>query len=363
MADEQDRIKLKELLMELEGYRGRHTELVTIYAPAGSNINQIATQIMSEQSTAQNIKSKTTKNNVIDALERILRYLRLYKKIPENGLAVFCGNVSENEGQNDIKIWAVEPINPLKVRFYRCDQVFVLDPLKEMLEVEEVFGLVVVDRKEASFGVLEGKNIKLIRHITSGLPGKFKAGGQSAQRFERLREEMGKEFYRRVTDNVKEIYTTMSKLKFILVGGPGPTKEDWIEDGEVPSTMKKKILAVKDIGYADEHGLKLLVEASQDELAKEEITKEKAILERFFSSLGKNPEKTAYREAEVRKALEAGAVSELLLSTSLDRKLAFELEKAAVSIAAEVHFISTETNEGIQFRNLSGIGAILRFAI
>ncbi|MFA5084728.1 MAG: hypothetical protein WC475_05140, partial [Candidatus Paceibacterota bacterium] len=163
--------------------------------------------------------------------------------------------------------------------------------------------------------------------------------------------------------NVKEIYTTMSKLKFILVGGPGPTKEDWIEDGEVPSTMKKKILAVKDIGYADEHGLKLLVEASQDELAKEEITKEKAILERFFSSLGKNPEKTAYREAEVRKALEAGAVSELLLSTSLDRKLAFELEKAAVSIAAEVHFISTETNEGIQFRNLSGIGAILRFAI
>ncbi|MFA5084571.1 MAG: peptide chain release factor aRF-1, partial [Candidatus Paceibacterota bacterium] len=200
MADEQDRIKLKELLMELEGYRGRHTELVTIYAPAGSNINQIATQIMSEQSTAQNIKSKTTKNNVIDALERILRYLRLYKKIPENGLAVFCGNVSENEGQNDIKIWAVEPINPLKVRFYRCDQVFVLDPLKEMLEVEEVFGLVVVDRKEASFGVLEGKNIKLIRHITSGLPGKFKAGGQSAQRFERLREEMGKEFYRRVTD-------------------------------------------------------------------------------------------------------------------------------------------------------------------
>lgn len=361
--EEQERIKLKELMMELEGYRGRHTELVTIYAPAGSNINQIATQIMSEQSTAQNIKSKTTKNNVIDALERILRHLKLYKKIPDNGLALFCGNVSKTEGQTDIRIWAVEPPQPLKVRFYRCDQIFVLDPLKEMLEVSEVYGLIVVDRKEASFGVLEGKNIKLIRHITSGLPGKFKAGGQSSQRFERLREELAKEFYRRISDNVREIYFDMPKLKFILVGGPGPTKEDWLDDGELISTLKRKVLAVKDVGYADEHGLKLLVEASQEELAKEEITKEKAILEKFFSALGKTPEKVAYREEAVKKALEAGAVSDLLISTSIDKKISFELEKAAVSIAADVHFISTETNEGIQFKNLSGVGAILRFAV
>lgn len=362
--EESEKAKLQELIEELESYRGRHTELVTVYAPAGSNINQLATQLMSEQSTAMNIKSKATRTNVIDALERIMRHLKLYKKLPENGLAIFCGNVSKTEGQPDIKIWAVEPPIPMKTKFYRCDQTFVLEPLKEMLKATEVYGLIVLDRKEATFGLLEGKSIRKLRHLSSGVPGKIKAGGQSAARFERLTEEIAKEFYRRISEHAKELFYNMPKLKGIIVGGPGPTKEEWLKEGQLAVELQRKIIAIKDVGYTDERGLTHLVESAKEELAEEAITKEKKILERFFNLLGKEQTKTAYGLEEVERALEMGAVDTLIISTSFDKKLAKELDKKAKSIAAEVVYVSVETDEGVQFSHLKGgIGAILRFAI
>ncbi len=361
--EEAERKKLADLVEELENYRGRHTELITVYAPAGSNINQIASQLVSEQSTAQNIKSKTTRNNVIDALEKIIRHLKLYKNIPENGLAIFCGNVSKKEGQPDIKIWAIEPPQILKTKFYRCDQTFVIDPLKDMLKAKEIYGLIVLDRKEATFGLLEGKSIRKLRHITSGVSGKQRAGGQSALRFERLREAAVKEFFRRISEHAKELFFDRPRLSGLIVGGPGPGKEDWLKEGHFVTALKDKIIGMKDIGYADEHGLELLVEISQDILAKEAIIKEKLLLEKFFTILAKTPEKIAYGLEKVKKALEIGAVDKLLLSTSLDKKIFAELEKKAKSTAAEVNLVSEETSEGIQFKNLSGIGAILRFVI
>lgn len=358
-----EREKLKSIVEELEGYRGRHTELISVYISAGSNINQVASQLVSEQSTAQNIKSKTTRNNVIDALERITRHLKLYKKTPENGLALFCGNVSKKEGQPDIKIWAIEPPQPLKAKFYRCDQTFVLEPLKKMLQAKEIYGLIVLDRKEATFGLLEGKNIKVLRHITSGVPGKQRAGGQSALRFERIREGMVKEFFRRISEHAKELFFGRPRLNGLLIGGPGPGKEDWLKEGNLMTALRNKILAVKDLGYADEQGLELIVEASKDVLAKEAITKEKAILNKFFALLAKEPKKVSYGEKEVNNALDIGAVEKLLISTSTDKKISRELEKKARATSAEVYFISTETNEGLQFKNIAGIGAILRFSI
>jgi len=361
--EEAERKKLQDLLDELESYRGRHTELITVYAPAGSNINQLASQLVSEQSTAQNIKSKITRNNVIDALEKIIRHLKLYKRIPENGLAIFCGNVSRKEGQPDIKLWAVEPPQPLKTKFYRCDQTFVLEPLKEMLKAKEIYGLIVLDRKEATFGLLEGKSIKVLRHLTSGVPGKQKAGGQSALRFERLREAAVKEFFRRISEHAKELFFNKPRLQGLIIGGPGPGKEDWLKEGQLITALKDKIIGIKDIGYADEHGLELLLEASQDILAKEAVIKEKLLLEKFFTILAKEPKKTAYGKDNVKKALDMGAVDKLLLSSSLDKKVIEELEKKAKSTAAEVYLISEETPEGKQFKNLDGIGAILRFAL
>ncbi|RLE40152.1 peptide chain release factor 1 [Candidatus Woesearchaeota archaeon] len=364
LISEEERAKLEALVEELSSYKGVHTELITIYAPAGSDLNKLSSQLVEEQSTAQNIKSKTTRKNVIDALEKIVRHLKHYKKIPKNGLAIFCGNVSKSEGKTDIRLWAIEPPLPLKTKLYRCDQVFVLEPLKEMLEARDRYGLIVLDGKEATFGLLEGKNIKKLRHITSGVPGKIRAGGQSALRFERIRESMRKEFFRRVSEHAKELFFDMPNLKGLLVGGPGPAKNDWLKEGSLVTALKNKIITIKDLGYADEHGLELLVEASKKELAREPITKEKETIEKFFKALARQPEKVAYGKENVEKALSLGAVEELLVSSDIDKKLLAELKKKVNAIGAKLTLISVETEEGIQFKNLTkGIASILRFPI
>lgn len=359
-----EKYEFEETVKELAEYRGRHTELISVLIPVDYNINNVVRQIETEKGTADNIKSKNTRKAVIDALERISRQLKLYgQKLPANGLALYCGNVSEVEGQEDIKLWAIEPPKPLRVKIYRCDQTFIVDPLKEMLQNEEVYGLVIIERKEATIGLLEGNNIKLLQTMTSGIPSKVRAGGQSAQRFHRITEGLTKEFYRRVAEEMKNQFFEMKKLKGILVGGPIPTKEEFIADGQITTSLKDKIIAVRDIGDTEMHGLKTLVEACQDILAEQEVTKQKLILDEFFAMLGKQPEKVAYGEAEVEERLNQGAVGKLILSKTLQREKIRHFETLAKTTSAEVHIVSKETMEGVQFDNMGGVGAILRFAM
>lgn len=362
--DSKQKLQLQEQIEELESVRGRHTELVTVLIPVDFNIHSVTKQLEAERSTADNIKSKATRSAVTDSIDMIVRFLKGTKTTPPNGLALYAGNVSEKEGISDIKLWAIEPPKPLRVRMYRCDQVFVTEPLRNMLQTDEVYGLIVIDRQEATLGLLEGKQIKVLRHLTSGVPSKVRAGGQSAARFGRITEGLAKEFFRRVSEEAKELFFDLPRLKGLLVGGPIPTKEEFLEDGNLVTKLKEKVIAVKDIGYVDEHGLKLLVEASQSDIAEQEIIKEKKIVEEFFMTLGKYPEKTTYGEEKTRIAFERGAVYKLLLSNKLEKSKIAEFEKLAITIGSEVIMISDETPEGNQFFNITkGIGAILRFQI
>ncbi|MBN2331407.1 MAG: helix-turn-helix domain-containing protein [Candidatus Aenigmarchaeota archaeon] len=169
--------KLLALIKKLAAIRGRHTELITIYVPAGSNLNIVADQVKQEQGTASNIKSKTVRKNVLGALEKINQHLKHYRQTPPNGLALFCGNVSEKEGESDLELWAFEPPERLNQRLYRCDQEFVLDPLAHMVREREIYGLVVLDKSEAEIGTLKGKRVESLKHLESLVPGKTKKGG------------------------------------------------------------------------------------------------------------------------------------------------------------------------------------------
>ncbi len=358
-----NRDQLIDIIEELKQHRGRHTELITVYIPGGYDINSVQKQLEAEQSTAKNIKSTSTRKNVIEALEKIVRFLKDFKGSKENGIAVFCGNVSKVEGQDDLQIWDVEPPRPLKVRLYRCDKEFVLDPLLEQLEIEEIYALLVMDRKEATIGVLEGKRIEILQKMTSGVPSKVKAGGQSAQRFHRITEGLTKDFYKRIADEMKTLFYDNTKLKGIIVGGPIPTKDEFLDGEYLPGKLQEKLIGRIDVGGSDESGIKELVEKSQDILASQEIVHEKKLLERFFEAIGEKPDLSAYKEPEIRKALEYGAVDLLLISKDFNKEVAKELRKEAERIGADIEMISTETEEGKQFLNLSGIGALLRFKI
>ncbi len=357
------KFELEELLEKLSGYKGRHTELITVYIPAGYDVNAVQRQLEAEKSTAKNIKSTATRNNVGDALDKIVRHLKTLKQTPENGLALFSGNVSQVEGQDDLQLWDIEPPLPMKNRMYRCDKEFVLEPLKEMLEVQEIFGLLVMDRKEATIGMLEGKRIEIIQKMTSGVPSKVRAGGQSSQRFHRITEGLTKEFYKRIAAEMKTIFYENPKLKGILIGGSIPTKDEFIEGEYLPTILQKKIIGRVDLGGSDESGIKELVERSHEILASQEIVQEKKILEKFFTTLGESKDLAVYKEEDIRKALQYGAVEMLVLSKDADKTLARELKSLAEQISSKVEIVSTETEEGKQFFNLTkkGIGAILRY--
>jgi peptide chain release factor subunit 1 len=355
--------ELFEKIQELESHKGRHTEFISVYIPADYDVNAVQRQLEAEKSTAKNIKSTTTRNNVNDALDKIIRHLKTLKKTPENGLALFAGNISKVEGQVDLQLWIIEPLLPLKIRMYRCDKDFVLEPLKAMLEISEIFGLLVMDRKEAAIGMLEGKRIEILQKMTSGVPSKIRAGGQSSQRFHRITEGLTKDFYKRIAEEMKKIFFDMPKLKGIIIGGPIPTKDEFIDGEYLPTRLREKVIGRVDIGGSDESGLKELVEKSRDILADQEIVYEKKVLEKFFETLGEKPDLAYYKEDDIRKALQYGAVETLIISKDFDKTLAREFMNLARDIDSKVEIVSTETTEGEQFNNLSGAGAILRFKI
>ena len=354
---------LKITLKELGTYKGRHTELVTVYVPHGYDLNKIINHLSQEQGTATNIKSTATRKNVVDALEKMLQHLKLFTKTPENGLAVFSGNVAEREGQSNVKVWSIEPPVPLNIRIYRCDKEFVLDPLLDMLETKEVYGLVVMDRREGQIAMLKGKSIIPISEARSNVPGKTKAGGQSAARYMRIREDAAKDFYKKIAELMKEAYLGKDGLKGIIVGGPGPTKYELVESGYITNDVKKKIIAIKDLSYTGPFGLQELLDRSQDVLASEELAYEKKAMLEFFETLAKTPELVGYGEEEVMKQLQMGAVATLLLSEALGDKEIEKFDEEAQKVGTNVRIISTETREGVQLRELGKVGAILRYPV
>lgn len=355
------KFELKKFVRDISGYRGRHTELVSVYIPAGYDMNKVINHIAQEQGTATNIKSTSTRKNVIDALERMIQHLRLFKRTPENGLAAFSGNIAEREGQSNVQVMSIEPPVPLNIRIYRCDKQFVTEPLEQMMEQKEVYGLVVLDRRDANIALLKGKTIIPLVKTHSEVPGKFRAGGQSAVRFSRLREIATKEHFKKVAEYLKEQFLGMEGLKGIIVGGPGPTKYDFVEGNSITNELKKKIIAIKDLGYAEEFGLQELLDKSQDVLATEEVAEEKKIMTRFFEMLAKQPGKTGYGEKETMEYLKMGAVDVLLLSEELDEKKIEEFEEEAKKQKTEVFIVSTETREGVQLKDIGKIAAILRY--
>ena len=354
---------LKKVISELSKYRGRHTELVSVYVPAEYDMNNIINHIAQEAGTASNIKSTSTRKNVEDALAKMLQHLRLYKRTPAHGLAAFCGNVAEPEGQSDVRVWSIEPPVPIKTRLYRCDKAFVLDILEEMMNIKEVFGLVVMDRRDANIALLKGKTIIPLVKTHSEVPGKMRAGGQSAQRFEQNRELAAKAHYKKVAEYMKEQFLNLDGLKGIIVGGPGPTKYDLVEGNFITADVKKKIIAIKDVTYTDEFGLKELLDRCDDVFANEEILTERKIMGAFFLLLAKQQNKTSYGMKEVRKRLEAGVVDTLLLSEELDDATIDEFEELAQQFGSKVEIISTETMEGQQLRDIGKIAAILRYEV
>lgn len=358
-----ERYHLKHFLKQLADLRGRHTELVSVYVPAGYDLNSIINHLQDEQGTASNIKSKSTRTNVQDALERMIQHLKTVGRTPPHGLAAFSGNVAEREGQSDVQVWAIEPPVPMNQRLYRCDKEFVLEPLQEMLDDDNVYGLVVMDRRDAMIGLLKGKSIIPIRKTHSEVPGKMRAGGQSSVRFARLREGATKDHYKKIAEYMKEEFLMMQDLQGIILGGPGTTITDFMNKDYLTGDVKKKIIGTKDLSYTGEFGLQELLDKSEDLLAAEEVAEEKKLMNRFFGELSKDTGLASYGKQQVMEAIKMGAVDICLVSEDLDDATISEFEASAEQMGSTVKIISTETREGAQLKDIGMVAAILRYPV
>jgi peptide subunit release factor 1 (eRF1)/intein/homing endonuclease len=178
-SDQSAELIFKKKVNKLKKYRGRGTELISQYIPGNADRSTVMNTLTEEISQSSNIKSPQTRKNVQGALRKIINFLKQIDfKIPENGLVVFAGDVSETEGKTDIKLFTIQPIKELRVKLYWCDSEFHLAPLHEMIKPQEVYGLIAIDKNEATLAELIGRRYTILHHFTSGVPGKFRAGGQ-----------------------------------------------------------------------------------------------------------------------------------------------------------------------------------------
>ncbi|MGY8692309.1 MAG: peptide chain release factor aRF-1, partial [Candidatus Poseidoniales archaeon] len=89
LETQQRRLKLKKTLEELSQMKGMGTELVTVIIPPDKMISDVRHQLSQEAGQAANIKSKSTKKHVTDAIESALSTLNRYKTPDISGIAIF----------------------------------------------------------------------------------------------------------------------------------------------------------------------------------------------------------------------------------------------------------------------------------
>lgn len=399
--------EVKRTLKELADKKGRGTELVTVYIPPEKQISDVVKHMREELSQSANIKSKQTKKNVQSAIEVIMQRMKLFPKPPEKGLVLFVGMIPKGgPGTEKMETYMFEPPEPVQTYIYHCDSTFYLKPLQEIIEDKDVYGLAVIDRKEATIAILRGKRIDIVKNLTSGVPGKHKAGGQSQRRFDRLIDLAAHEFLKRIGTHMNEAFLGVEDLKGVIIGGPGHTKEEFVEGDYLHHEIKNKLITTVDTSYTGEFGIREVMEKSMDVLTEIDVVREKKLVQRFLVELIDEHGLASYGEAEVRQNLQMGAVEVLLLSEDLkSKRLNYECStcgtkaektvkadstiqdktcpncnekmkveettdiiddfvEIAEEVGSEVEIISTETEEGMQLlRAFGGVGAILRYRL
>jgi len=390
--------EFKKLMKKIRSFRGSGTQMISVYIPSGYPIHETSNKLREELGQASNIKSKQTKTNVTESLEKIISHLKMFKKTPEQGMVIFAGNISEDPSKRNVELFSLEPPQKLGVSIYRCDSSFFLEPLDNMLETRASYGIVVLDGREATVALVRGTETKIMKKLHSTAHAKIKVGGQSAMRYQRDIEEKKHLYFRRIGEAMNAAF--LGKVKGVIVGGSGPAKEYFLK--EETFNHQLEVLGVIDTGYNDEYGVREVLAKSGDILAEQEAIKELKYIERFIKEVVTDGLAT-YGLHEVVDSLESKQAEMLLISEELpfrfveyrcnncetsektickgtkaepkkckkcggkldidiDEPLVDELIDRANKHNIKVEVISTHTAEGAQFlTGFGGIGVFLRY--
>jgi len=292
-----------------------------MYVPPGKQISDAINMLRDEYGTASNIKSTTTRKNVQEAIVKVQQRLKLFKDPGEKGIVVFIGAIPQEgggPGSERMESYVIVPPEPIKIYLYRCDSRFHTEHLQEMLREKETYGILLIDASGATIATLQGKKLEIVRQMHSGVSGKTRAGGQSARRYERLRDMQLNEYFTRVGKHANEAFLVIDTLKGIILAGPGPTKYDFEKGEYLNYQLKNKIIDTIDTAYVEEQGVKEVVEKAPEIMRKVRYIEEKQLMQQFLYEVGHDTGMITYGEAEVRRALQSGQVRMLLISEKVD---------------------------------------------
>jgi peptide chain release factor subunit 1 len=411
--DSVKRYRLTKMLNELSSITGHGTELVTVYVPPRRQIFDVISQLRNEAGTASNIKSDLTRTHVQDALSRTIEHLKLFKETPDNGLIVFCGAIPSGKGigTEKIELYSVTPPKPVQINLYRCDDHFWTDHLKDMMKDDKAMGILAIDTQEAGLGILTGDRWEVIDTLTSGVAGKHRQGGQSARRFERLRDNELNEYYHRIAEHSQKVFIDQYNVKGVIVGGPGPTKENFLKEEYLDYRLQNNVIATLDTSYSGDEGVREIIDKVNDRgvMTEYRLMEEKRIIKRFMSEVHSGRGLGIYGLSDVIGSLRNGVTEMVIVTDDISyihfqmkckrcgnlqekfvekhdlQKLRQEitsrpcpacntidlesaeidivdyLEELAILTGAKLEVISAKTEEGAQLASLGRIGAILRF--
>ena len=332
------RYEFKRALQEISSKRGRGTELISLYVPPTKQIYDVMQYLREEFSTSSNIKSKSTRKNVLSAIESIMSRLKYYKSPPETGLVFFVGHVASRGDQTEMFTKIIEPPEPIQTFMYKCDSTFHTEQLGVQLENKEIYGLIVIDRKEATIGLLNGTTIQLITNEQSQVPSKHHQGGQSSRRYERLIEIAAHEFFKKVGEISNNAFMPkIMEMRGVFLGGPGSTKDYFLEKDYLRNEVKQKVATPFDLGYTDESGLRELVEKAADTMKDMQVAKERDLMNKFLYEVKKTDGGlSVYGESAVIKALQEKRVDLVLISEDMNKfRLHFKCPSCGKSIDTE----------------------------
>ncbi len=328
VIQKQDSVKLykiRKTLEELSQKSGRGTELISLYVPQGKQLHEVITSLREEQGTADNIKSDLTRTHVVDSLSKVVQRLKMYKKTPERGLVMFCGALPPEGGgplgSEVVTIYEIDPPKELKTFLYRCDDHFHVDILKDMLKDDNLIGFLAIDSKDAGWGLLHGDKIEVLKETGSGVAGKHRQGGQSAKRFQKLREMELTYFFNRVATITKEYFIDIYPIKGLIISGPGPTKEEFINNNYLEYRLQDMILDTIDASYSGAEGIREAFAKSAEILSDYRMVEEKKMVEDLFKHINTNTGLGSYGMKEVISYLKNNVVDKLVITddTNLHR--------------------------------------------
>lgn len=215
----------------------------------------------------------------------------------------------------------------------------------------------IMDREDSYFALLKNYGYELLSKLEGDVQKK------------RIDEKKKSSFYPEII-KVLEAYDKRYKLDNIIIASPAFFKEDLMKEIRNENLKKKIVLATCSSVKEDAINEVLKRQEIQEVLKKDRIAKEVNLVENLLKEISKN-NLAVYSFKETKKAAEAGAITELLISDGFIQKRRQaekfdEVDKMMHIIElnkGKINIINSENDAGKKLDGLGGIAGILRYKL